>query len=407
MPDKKIKASQSIPLFFLAPFRPRKTIRQLANSTSITIIFFLFSAVGFTHFLQRMVDIQNGGWQNLPELLPIVGLVTILGMLGMCFTALITAGIGRMLGGKASNRKIFAAFAWGATPIMWIVPIVAATLYLISQERREVIFLSLNDETALTINIVILCAGLWSLIITIVMIKEVERFGITQTIATYLSSFLVVSLLMTVSVRVLLWQPFNIPAGSQMPTLLVGDHILVSKYAYGYSRFSFPFNSSLFKGRILGREPERGDVVVFRLPYDNSQDYIKRVIGLPGDEIEMSSGQLLINGNAVERQRVEDYIINSKDGLRNIPQYEEVLPNKVSYRVLETKQNSRWDNVGPFKVPTGHYFFLGDNRDNSHDSRGTVGMVPSENLVGRAEIIFMSISTDGSNRSGRILKLVR
>ncbi|MEP3477235.1 MAG: signal peptidase I [Hyphomicrobiales bacterium] len=407
MSDKNFKASERISPFLLAPFYPRKTIRKVANSTSITTILLLFSVVGFTHFLQRMVDFKNGGWQDLSELLPVVSLVTILGVLGMCFTALVTASAGRIFGGNASNRKIFTAFAWGTTPVMWIAPIVAATLYLISQERREVIFLPINEVTALSINIVFLCTSFWSLIITIIMIMDLERFGITRTIATYFSAFLVVSLLMTVSVRAFLWQPFNIPAGSQMPTLLIGDHIFVSKYAYGYSRFSFPFSPALFEGRVFGNEPKRGDVVVFRLPHDNSQDYIKRVIGLPGDEIEIRGGQLLINGKAVQRRRLEDYILKGKNGLRNIPQYEEVLPNQVFYRVLETKQNSRWDNVGPYKVPADHYFFLGDNRDNSNDSRGTVGMVPFENLVGRAEIIFMSVSPDGSSRSGRILTLIR
>jgi len=198
-------------------------------------------------------------------------------------------------------------------------------------------------------------------------------------------------------VRVFFYQPFNIPSGSMKETLLVGDYLFVSKLSYGYSRYSFPFGWNLFSGRIFAAEPERGDVVVFKLPRDNATDYIKRVIGLPGDEIEVRGGQLYINGTAVPKVRKSSFTTVDDVGLpAEIASYEETLPNGVKYTVLDAESNGPFDNVGPYKVPAGHFFVMGDNRDNSTDSRAlrAVGYVPFENLVGRAEIIFFSAAVD-------------
>ncbi len=198
-------------------------------------------------------------------------------------------------------------------------------------------------------------------------------------------------------VRVFFYQPFNIPSGSMKETLLVGDYLFVSKLSYGYSRYSFPFGINLFQGRIFAGQPKRGDVVVFKLPRDNSTDYIKRIIGLPGDEIQMRSGVLYINGKQVPKIRSGDFVTREEEGpQRRIPRYEETLPNGVKYTVLDSEPNGPFDNVGPYKVPTGHYFMMGDNRDNSTDSRALwgVGYVPFDNLIGRAEIIFFSGAVD-------------
>jgi signal peptidase I len=205
------------------------------------------------------------------------------------------------------------------------------------------------------------------------------------------------ALILALIVRVFLFQPFNIPSGSMIPTLLVGDYLFVAKYAYGYSRYSFPFGPDLFSGRIWATEPERGDVVVFKLPRDNETDYIKRVIGLPGDEIQMLHGVLQINGQAVPKERIDDFIqVDSSGREHKVPRYRETLPNGVTYPVLDLTQDSIGDNTEVYKVPEAHFFMMGDNRDNSTDSRflSEVGFVPFENLVGKAKLIFFSIDND-------------
>jgi signal peptidase I len=197
--------------------------------------------------------------------------------------------------------------------------------------------------------------------------------------------------------RTLLFQPFNIPAGSMVPTLLVGDYLFVSKYAYGYTHYSIPFSPRLFSGRIFGSVPARGDVIVFRLPKDNSVDYIKRVIGLPGDRIQMKQGLLHINGSPVVRERVTDFVGEDpcgSDSVTSTKRWRETLPNGVSYETLDCVDNGFFDNTNVYTVPDGHIFVLGDNRDNSTDSRvlSAVGYIPLENVVGRAGLIFYSLA---------------
>ncbi|KFB10587.1 signal peptidase I [Nitratireductor basaltis] len=211
------------------------------------------------------------------------------------------------------------------------------------------------------------------------------------------ASVIIQALLLALVIRTLLFQPFSIPSGSMRPTLLEGDYLFVTKWAYGYSRHSLPFSPPLFSGRIFGSAPERGDVAVFKFPPNPSLDYIKRVIGLPGDRIQMRDGQLFINGEAVQREKVgqiEDPDITEMT--RPVDVYRETLPNGVSYDTLDLSPNSIGDNTREFVVPDGHYFMMGDNRDNSTDSRFSVGFVPEENLVGRANIIFFSIAGGAS-----------
>ena len=213
---------------------------------------------------------------------------------------------------------------------------------------------------------------------------------------------IVYALLIAGVIRSFFFQPFNIPSASMEDTLLVGDYLFVSKYSYGYSRHSFPFGLAYFDGRFWMGSPERGDVVVFKLPSDDSTDYIKRVIGLPGDRIQVLSGVLYINDVPVPKERIEDYVEAVGDYQYRVARYRETLPNGASYVVLDREENSNLDNTEVFVVPEGHYFMMGDNRDNSADSRAGVGYVPLENLVGKAKIIFFS--SDGSARFWQLWK---
>ena len=221
----------------------------------------------------------------------------------------------------------------------------------------------------------------------------------------------VYAVLIALVVRTFAIEPFNIPSGSMIPTLLVGDYLFVSKYSYGYSKHSFPFSMGLFPGRIFGSPPERGDVAVFKYPGDQGQgvnrtDYIKRIVGMPGDRIQVTNGVLHINGTAVPRLRVADYVRGTNSHYQKGTLYSEQLPNGRRYTVLEYNDDGPSDNTPEFLVPAGNYFVMGDNRDDSLDSRTRLmlrdfsGMtrdrdqlgwyVPAENLVGRAEFIFFS-----------------
>jgi len=217
--------------------------------------------------------------------------------------------------------------------------------------------------------------------------------GIVETIKVVFQA-----LLIALVVRSFLFQPFNIPSGSLIPTLLIGDYLFVSKYSYGYSKHSFPFSPNLFTGRVWGTEPRRGDIAVFKLPRDGSTDYIKRVIGMPGDKIQMIEGRLYINGVIAPREPVEKIKTTDAYGHQaTVATYMETLPGGVKHILIERDGDTGfYDNTNVYEVPPGHYFMMGDNRDNSTDSRvppeqGGVGFVPLENFVGRAEVIFFSV----------------
>jgi len=233
------------------------------------------------------------------------------------------------------------------------------------------------------------------------------------------------ALVIALVVRTFLYQPFHIPSGSMKSTLLVGDYLFASKFSYGYSRFSLPFAFIPFSGRLFGAEPKRGDVVIFKLPRDGSTDYVKRVIGLPGDEILVRAAIVYVNGKALPQVRAGEYV-GPEEQRRPKPRYVETLPNGITHYVLHWQREADLDNAGPFKVPAGHYFMMGDNRDDSVDSRVSslrygVGFVPYENLIGRAEVVFFSIAVDDPNalrltspwtwpfdvRWGRMFNLVR
>ncbi len=215
--------------------------------------------------------------------------------------------------------------------------------------------------------------------------------SLAETIKT-----VIYAILIAVVIRTFLYEPFKIPSGSMYPSLYVGDFLFVSKYTYGYSKHSFPFSLPLFEGRIWTDEPERGDVVVFKFPQDNRTDYIKRVIGLPGDKIKLENGRLYINGNLVEREQIDDFVLRDKYGnVERFRQYVETLPNGVKHNILEVSDSELYDDVPELTVPEGSYFMMGDNRDRSDDSRVNVGFVPFENLVGKARVLFFSYDGNG------------
>lgn len=202
-------------------------------------------------------------------------------------------------------------------------------------------------------------------------------------------------ILLALMIRTFAYEPFNIPSGSMIPTLLVGDYVFVSKFSYGYSRHTVAFGQPLFDGRLLGGLPERGDVAVFKLPRDGKTDYIKRIIGLPGDRIQVIGGVLHINGEPVKRERIQDRVVGEVMGTAiAVPQYIETLPNGRQHLIIEQLGDAGGlDDTPVYVVPPGNVFAMGDNRDNSTDSRvlNQVGYIPVENLVGRAEFIFFSL----------------
>lgn len=238
--------------------------------------------------------------------------------------------------------------------------------------------------------------------------------------------FLLKLAVIVILIRSFVISPFNIPSESMLPRLLIGDYLLATKWNYGYSKYSLPFSMPLIPGRILASQPERGDVVIFKAPPRNDVDYIKRVIGLPGDQIQMRGGQLFINGEAVSKVPIEDFILPvtenmidaaAKDGTHpcfafsfefrgangqrfcRYPRFRETLPNGVTYEVLDFGSFPR-DDTDTYIVPEDHLFLMGDSRDNSQDSRFPalpgqgIGIVPQENLIGHASV--MMFSTDGS-----------
>jgi signal peptidase I len=203
---------------------------------------------------------------------------------------------------------------------------------------------------------------------------------------------LIYALLIALVERTLFFQPYNIPSGSMEDTLLAGDFLFVEKFSYGYSRFSLPWGRlAPGFGRILAHDPERGDVAVFALPSDPERDFIKRIVGLPGDRVQMMGGVLYINDRPVPKVRVADYVEDENGYRHRVARYRETMPNGKSYYVLDRELEGLNDNTPVYTVPAGHYFMMGDNRDDSDDSRGVVGYLPAENLVGRAEFKFFSI----------------
>jgi len=201
--------------------------------------------------------------------------------------------------------------------------------------------------------------------------------------------------LFALAIRSCVFEPYNIPSSSMVPTLLVGDYLFISKYDYGYSRHSFPFSIPLIpKGRLFSQAPKRGDIVIFKFPKDKRTDYIKRVIGLPGDTIKMENGRLIINGHITDRTKIGEEQWLTESGSQTYTRYSETLPGGFVHNIYEINDRMPLDNTEEVYIPEGHYYLMGDNRDNSQDSR-YFGLVAEELLEGKARFIFYSTNGDG------------
>jgi signal peptidase I len=381
-------------------FSPRQTIERLVATRPTYFVWPLAILGTIASFYNQISVIYSASflsdWQLALSLL-LFGAVA--GIVWLYLYGLTLSWIGRLLGGQASALHLRAAFAWSAMPA-----ILGFALIVIIDAVTG------RGNTLDSVPLLVAAFSLWSFVIFLLMLGRVERFGFWRTILTYVFN-MVLGLAVALILRSLLYQPFNIPSRSMMPTLLVGDYVVVSKYAYGYGRFSLPYSRSLPSGRILGTPPARGDVVVFRAPKDGF-DYVKRVVGLPGDRIQMKNGVLFINDVPAKREPLADVEAEQDacDSQDHVRRWRETLPDGASYVTLDCIDNGLLDNTNVFAVPPGHFFALGDNRDNSTDSRVvSVGTIPFDNLIGRVGMIFFS-REDGSpahvrfNRIGQVVR---
>jgi signal peptidase I len=393
--------------------KPRQTIERIVADRPRYLVLPLITLGGAASAANMLAGYGLGseivGWRVL--LICVVG-AGIFAVFNFYVLAVITGWVGRKMGGVASNDAVRAVFAWGMLPSILglaLVLSIATGWRIVVPGAEPRLLSSLFDG----VNGV---CGLWGLIVTLMMLSRVERFGFWRTIVTYVVGTLMLAAWLALMVRSFLFQPFSLPAASMAPTLLPGDYVFAAKYPYGYTRYSLPFSPPLFSGRIFGSVPARGDVIVFRLPKDVSTDYVKRVVGLPGDRIQMKEGELFINGTAVRRERVEGFEESDVcgGGPPKVKRWRETLPEGASYETLDCVDRGFYDNTNVFTVPAGHLFVLGDNRDNSTDSRvlSAMGYIPLENVIGRVSMIFFSRDAGGDGaptvvRYGRIGSVVQ
>jgi signal peptidase I len=382
---------------------PRQTIERIVTTRPtylvVPLAMFGVAAAFYTELVGLGFADKLGDWWLW---LGFVAGSAVFGLIWLYTEALILRWSGLLLRGRASAQQLRAVVAWSTVPtilgaaIAFLATVVLTAAGAVDQWGGR--------------YLLVVIFNVWSLIVFLLMLGRVQHFGFWRTIAAYLLGFLL-PLLLAGLFRSFLYQPFNVPASSMMPTLLVGDDFFVSKFPYGYSRFSLPFSPSSLSGRLFGSEPKRGDVVVFRLPRDEHTDYVKRVVGMPGERIQMKEGMLTINDVPVKREPIADFAGDACGSGAGpmAKRWRETLPNGASYETLDCVANGFLDNTGVFTVPPGHYFMLGDNRDNSTDSRvSTVGSIPLENLVGRADRIYFSRDPEThETRSERVLMPVR
>jgi signal peptidase I len=378
---------------------PRQTIEIILATQPRYLVLLLASLGTISGFAAEILGF--GVTDQLLDWHVLLGLIIVGAVAGIVFlypTALVFNWIGRLLGGRASTLDLRAVLAWSMVPGIFGFIVVLAILVALKFSG-----VSVSNGLSIALQVIVTLCGLWSVVILLLMLSRVLGFGFWRTIATYALG-LILPLLIAFLIRTFLFQPFDVPSRSMFPTLLVGDHFFVSKYSYGYSHYSLPLSPPLFTGRIFGSEPARGDIVVFRLPKDDSINYVKRVVGLPGDRIQMRQGLLHINDVPVTRERLADFVGDDPCGsgdAAKVKRWRETLPNGVSHETLDCVDNGFYDNTNVYMVPAGHFFVMGDNRDNSSDSRmlSMFGYIPLENLIGRVGMIYFS-STAHYERAG-------
>jgi signal peptidase I len=391
-------------------FHPGRTIQQILATDPKRHVLLLAALYAILAVLTWSVGVFAGPWGDWRVIAALAVAAVIAGIAYLYIMGLFLALSGLLVGGRASATAMRAALAWSLVP-----PLCGLAVYLVIAVIAELSGLATAPtrnalEAAAGASLVVL--SLWSWIIAWRMVACVLGFGFWRTAIAILAAVIMLSMASALAVRTLLFQPFSMPSASMEPTLLVGDRFFVSKFSYGFSHYSLPFSPRLFAGRLLASDPGRGDVVVFRLPKDDSIDYVKRVVGLPGDTIQMIDGVLHINGQPVKRERAPDFVDDSEQPPVRVKRWRETLPNGVSYDTLQLYETGLYDNTPPYVVPAGNLFMLGDNRQNLQDSRvlAAVGYIPLENLIGRVEIIFLSLDQRAGQpgvRSERLGQRVR
>ena len=379
--------------------RPRETIARVVATEPRRYVLIITALAALGSLVTEMLTSGLGGY--LLDWRIAVGAVIVsiaVGILLLYAGGYIFRVCAKPFGGCAPEPDVRTALAWSQLPYL------ALAVFSLLALAVGKLFLGASSSTVGDIlSVVGWIVAVWALSWLGLMLARVQGFGFwrgTGSMALGLLALTLVMVLIALAFRAALFQPFSIPSASMMPTLQVGDTMFVSKYAYGYSRFSLPFRPSSITGRILTRAAQRGDVVVFALPNDDRIDYVKRIVGLPGERVQMIAGLLHINGTPVPRESLGEVVLDSGGTAKR---FRETLPNGVTHETLEISDTGFLDNTMEFLVPDGHYFMLGDNRDNSSDSRvSQVGFVPQENLIGRAGMIFFSKSEDGEDPFRRV-----
>jgi len=376
--------------------KPRLAIdRVIATKPRLVVLALAALAMSSQAVAQLILATSMNALRDWRLIVAGASLGAVAGIVNLYVSALVVGWTARLFRGRAPGSSVRAAMAWGGGPISIGLPIVLVAIFMIWLTGTVS-----ESELVIVLDVLTIVLVIWALVVTVAMFACIEGFSLPRAISCLVVACLFGAVVLALIVRTFLFQSFNIPSGSMQPTLLVGDYLFVSKYAYGYSRYSLPFSVPLFGGRRLGSDPERGDVVVFRSPKDVSVDFIKRIVGLPGDKIQMINGLLHINGMPVQRERIGDFVMVEDGRTNRVKRWRETLPNGVSFETLDLVENGFYDNTQVYDVPAGHVFVMGDNLDNSTDSRvlSQIGYVPIDNLVGRAAMIFYSVDKSQGKR---------